>query len=38
MQIACVQTMFDMARTMNTCSQAMLAVQSAWWQQARRLG
>lgn len=35
-QIAAIETLFDMARTMNTCSQALLTVQSTWWQQARR--
>ena len=35
-QLACVQTLFEMAKTVSTCSQAVLAVQSHWLQQARR--
>lgn len=35
-QLAYVQTLFEMAKTVNTCSQAVLSVQSHWWQQARR--
>ncbi len=35
-QLAYVQTFFEMAKTVTTCSQAVLSVQSHWLRHARR--